>query len=63
MLWQDINVDQRPTQVIRQLDGLNVRDTVRLNNLPVEPPNPAVCVGNGYLVQVTNYVSQPTVEY
>lgn len=56
---QAISVDQSPIQVVRQFDGLNARNTAELNNLPIEPPNPGVCVGGGYVVEVTNLVRVP----
>ena len=53
---QDISVDQRPPQVLQQFNGLSTRDTVQLNKLPIEPPNPCVCAGGGYVIEVTNHV-------
>ena len=53
---QDISVDQRPLQVLQQFNGLSTQDTVRLNKLPIEPPNPCVCAGGGYVIEVTNHV-------
>ncbi|KAK9813754.1 hypothetical protein WJX73_007121 [Symbiochloris irregularis] len=53
---QSISIDQAPPQVLQQFDGLDIRNTVQLNHLPIEPPNPAVCAGGGYLIEVTNHV-------
>jgi len=30
-----------------------------LSGLPLEPPKPAICIGNGFVMEVTNDVSPP----
>ena len=53
---QGISVNQKPPGLLQQFDGNSITDTVAAVNLPIEPPNPAICVGNGFVVEVTNLV-------
>ena len=53
---QAVSVNQNPPGLLQQFDGNSIADTVATTGLPIQPPNPAVCVGNGYVVEVTNLV-------
>ena len=54
---QTISVDPSPPELVLQFDGNSIADSVATVALPVQPPNPAICVGNGFVVEVTNLVS------
>ena len=54
---QIISVNPSPPELVRQFDGNSISDSVATVSLPVQPPNPAICVGNGFVVEVTNLVS------
>ena len=55
-MLQSVSVNQRPPGLLQQFEGNSITDTVATVNLPIQPPNPAVCVGNGFVVEITNLV-------
>ena len=50
-------INPRPKSVGLQIEGVDITMNGNLNRIPLEPPNPAICVGNGFVMEVTNDVS------
>ena len=57
---QLVDINPRPQSAGVQFAGLDIVDNGLLNGLPLEPPNPAICVGNGFVLEATNDVRPPT---
>ena len=53
---QIIDEDPFPEGLLVQFEGLSVLDDGEENGLPIEPPNPCACPGNGFVLQVSNDV-------
>ena len=59
-VWlQDVDTDPDPPNAELQISGVDSIVNGHLDNIPLEPPNPAVCVGNGFALEVTNDVWSP----
>ena len=54
---QLLNVNPAPDGLGLHFEGVDELMNGNLNGLPLEPPNPVVCVGNGFVMEVTNDVS------
>lgn len=55
-MLQELNIDPKPPSVGLQFPGVDISMNGALNGIPLEPPNPAICVGNGFVMEVTNDV-------
>ena len=53
---QQVYINPRPVSAGLQIEGVDITTNGRLNGIPLEPPNPAICVGNGFVMEVTNDV-------
>ena len=54
---QLVYINPKPDSLGLHFPGVDITMNGNLNALPLEPPNPAVCVGNGFVMEVTNDVS------
>ena len=57
---QLVYINPKPDSLGLHFPGVDITMNGNLNALPLEPPNPAVCVGNGFVMEVTNDVSAIT---
>ena len=58
-LLQQVFINPKPVSLGVQIEGVDITMNGNLNGLPLEPPNPSICVGNGFVMEATNDVCTP----
>lgn len=53
---QEVITNSRPASLEIGIEGIDITLNGQLNGRPVEPPNPAICVSNDTVLEVTNNV-------
>ncbi len=53
---QQVFINPKPVSAGLQIEGVDITINGKLNGIPLEPPNPAICVGNGFVMEATNDV-------